>query len=103
MAINPINTVDPNFFSISQIGFSENKKNENIAGTFGEFLNNAMSKISELERRSNYIAEEFAAGRTDNIHEVMIAAQKVDIALQFTMQIRNKILDAYTEIMRMQI
>ena len=56
-----------------------------------------MNEISELERQSSYIAEEFAAGRTDNIHQVMIAAQKVDIALQFTMQIRNKILDAYNE------
>jgi flagellar hook-basal body complex protein FliE len=49
------------------------------------------------------LTEDFAAGRTDNIHQVMIAAEKSDIALQFTMQIRNKILDAYNEIMRMQI
>jgi flagellar hook-basal body complex protein FliE len=103
MAINPTNSIDSNSFSISQIGFSENKNNENIVGSFGEFLNNAMNNISELERQSNYIAEEFVAGRTDNIHQVMIAAQKVDIALQFTMQIRNKILDAYSEIMRIQI
>ncbi|NLP13551.1 MAG: flagellar hook-basal body complex protein FliE [Clostridium sp.] len=103
MAVNPINSIDTNSFSISQIDFSENKKNESIAGAFGEFLNNAMNEISELERQSSYIAEEFAAGRTDNIHQVMIAAQKVDIALQFTMQIRNKILDAYNEIMRIQI
>jgi len=59
--------------------------------------------VDELEKQSKAVAEDFAAGKTDNIHEVMIAAQKADIAIQFTLQIRNKILDAYNEIMRMQI
>jgi len=56
-----------------------------------------------LELESQALANAFALGKTDNIHQVMIAAEKADIALQFTLQIRNKILDAYNEIMRMQI
>jgi flagellar hook-basal body complex protein FliE len=42
-------------------------------------------------------------GLNDNLHQVMIASEKADIALQFTVQIRNKILEAYQEIMRMNV
>jgi len=71
--------------------------------SFTEFLKDALNKTNDLQIESQKLQEDFAAGRTDNIHQVMIAAEKADIALQFTMQIRNKILDAYNEIMRMQI
>jgi flagellar hook-basal body complex protein FliE len=45
----------------------------------------------------------FAIGDIDNIHEVMIAQEKATVALQYTVQIRDKVLEAYNEIMRMQI
>ncbi|MCX7773875.1 MAG: flagellar hook-basal body complex protein FliE, partial [Clostridia bacterium] len=56
-----------------------------------------------LEQESNKMTEDFIAGRTDNIHSVMIAGQKATIALQFVMEVRNKVMDAYQEIMRMQV
>jgi flagellar hook-basal body complex protein FliE len=70
---------------------------------FSQYLKDAMKEVNSLILDSERLADDFAAGRTDNIHQVLIAAEKADIALQFTMQIRNKILDAYNEIMRMQI
>lgn len=71
--------------------------------SFGEYLNSALMKVSSLEEESNQLKEDFALGKTDNIPEVLIAGEKANVALQFTMQVRNKILDAYSEIMRMQI
>jgi flagellar hook-basal body complex protein FliE len=47
------------------------------------------------------MTEDFAIGKNNNIHEVMIAAEKAGLSLKFLMQIRNKLLDAYQEIMRM--
>ena len=70
---------------------------------FSEYLKNAVKETNTLLLESEKLADQFAAGRTDNIHEVLIAAEKASIALQFTTEIRNKILDAYNEIMRMQI
>jgi len=70
---------------------------------FSEYLNEALNNTNQLLLDADRIADDFAAGRTDNIHQVAIAAEKADIALQFTMQIRTKLLDAYNEIMRMQI
>jgi len=68
-----------------------------------DYLNSAIEKTNNLIIESEQLSEDFAAGKTDNIHQVIIAAEKADIAFQLTMQIRNKIMDAYNEIMRMQI
>lgn len=70
---------------------------------FSQYLNDALNNTNQLLLDSDKIANEFAAGKIDDISQVEVAAEKADIALQFTMQIRNKILDAYNEIMRMQI
>ena len=70
---------------------------------FADYLNEAINNTNQLILDSDKLANEFAVGTIDNIHQVVIAAQKADLALQFTMQIRNKILEAYSEIMRMQI
>lgn len=97
------NSIGRVFGSVSGTSLIKNKDNPNIIENFGQYLNNALEKVSDLEKDAQIITEDFAAGKTDNIHQVMVAAEKSEIALQFTMQIRNKILDAYNEIMRMQI
>jgi len=79
------------------------KGSENVDIPFSDFLKDALNKTNDLIMQSQELTNDFAAGKTDNIHQMMIAAEKANIALQFTMQIRNKILDAYNEIMRMQI
>jgi flagellar hook-basal body complex protein FliE len=62
-----------------------------------------------LQDTSNQIAQademavDFALGKIDNIHDVMIAQEKANIALQYTVQLRDAFLDAYNEIMRMQV
>ncbi len=70
---------------------------------FSDYLKNAINDTNSLLIEADNLADQFAAGKTDNIPQVLIAAQKADTAFQFTMQIRNKILDAYKEIMQMQI
>jgi flagellar hook-basal body complex protein FliE len=70
---------------------------------FSDFLNNAISDVNKLQLESEGLNEAFAMGKNDNIHQVMIAAEKADMALQFTIQIRNKVLEAYQEIIRMPV
>lgn len=71
--------------------------------SFSTFLKDSIEKVNLLEKAEKEYDLKIATGQLENIHEAMIATQKADIALQLTMQIRNKILDAYREIMRMQI
>jgi flagellar hook-basal body complex protein FliE len=71
--------------------------------TFASQLNTAIGETNRLQQVADKKMEDLAAGKTDNIAEVMIAVEKADISLRLLTQIRNKILDAYQEIMRMQV
>lgn len=71
--------------------------------SFKDMLMDALMDVSSLEKKADIITEDFIAGRTDSIHSVLIAAEKASISLEMVIEIRDKILDAYNEIMRMQI
>ena len=96
-----LNSLAPSKSLFDSLAANETGNAGNIP--FSEYLNQAVSNTNQLLLESDKVANEFAAGKIDNIHQVEIAAQKADIALQFTMQIRSKVLDAYSEIMHMQI
>lgn len=71
--------------------------------SFGEILSQMLNSINQMQKNSAYLGNLLAAGEIDDLHTLMIESEKADLALQFTLQIRNKILDAYNEIMRMPI
>lgn len=81
---------------------SIDSKNNGILD-FGDYLKNALDKVNQLQVDSDNYKKMLAVGELDNLHDVMIASEKANIALQLTMSIRNKVVDAYREIMRMQI
>ena len=97
-----VNLPIQNISSSIQKGISSNE-NSTEGVSFGEFLNDAINKVSDMQLEAQKMNEALALGQTDNLHQVMIASEKASVALQFTMQVRNKILDAYQEIMRMPI
>lgn len=70
---------------------------------FKDILSQSIEKLNQLLQDSDAAGQALATGSIDDIHSAMIAAEKADLALQFTLQIRNKIIDAYNEIMHMQI
>lgn len=71
--------------------------------SFGETLKDAIQEVNQLQKTSDKKMQDLATGKTDNIPEVMIAAEKADIALKLMVQVRSKIIDAYHEIMKMQV
>lgn len=83
------------------------EKEQKTDGTlFDRFLNTA---IDNIKTTNSYLSDwedeelNFALGETQNTHDLMIAMQKASTALQYTVAIRDKLLDAYKEIMQMQI
>jgi len=71
--------------------------------SFTDILKEGLGQVNSLQFAADDLAAKFAAGETDNIHEVMIAGQKADMALQLAVALRNKLIEAYQEITRMQI
>lgn len=82
-------------------------KNQQVAQTseisFRDILTQALQNVNILEKESDAITSDFIAGKTDSIHSVLIAAEKASIAMDLVLEVRNKVLDAYSEIMRMQV
>jgi len=71
--------------------------------SFKSLLADALSEVNNLQQRADTSAVKLAAGEPIAIDEVMLAMQKADLALQLTQQIRNKLVEAYQEVSRMQI
>lgn len=66
-------------------------------------LQEAIAKINEAQAQADVSVQSLLTGQTTNIHETMIALQKADVSFQLMLQVRNKIVGAYEEIMRMQL
>ncbi|MCP5181171.1 MAG: flagellar hook-basal body complex protein FliE [Pseudomonadales bacterium] len=73
------------------------------AGAFGEKLKSALNHVSDLQRDAGARADDFAAGRSNDLVGTMLALQKSDIAFQATVQVRNRLVSAYQDIMNMPI
>jgi flagellar hook-basal body complex protein FliE len=73
------------------------------AANFSDILKDSIQKVGELEKQANGEVEKLAKMETQDIHNTMIAIEKADLSFQLMMQVRNKIINAYEEIMRMQV
>lgn len=98
--MNPINQIQTPFIQ----GLTNPiAKPENKAEGFGEIFKQALQEVNQSQQVSDKLTTELATGKVDNIHEVMIASEKASLSLELTMQVRNKVVEAYQEVMRMQV
>jgi|ERR1700677_736654 flagellar hook-basal body complex protein FliE len=71
-------------------------------GGFGETLKSAINQVNDLSDNSDQKVAELVQGDRQDVHNVMIAVEKADIAFQLMMQVRNKIVNAYQEVSKLQ-
>ncbi len=82
---------------------NETAKTEKTTVSFADVLKDSINKVSELEKDANVQTENLVKMEGQDIHNTMIAVEKADMSFQLMMQIRNKIITAYEEIMKMQV
>ncbi len=96
-----------NIQGIKPIDVSIIKKSDGAQNTealnFKQFMSDAIDQVSNAEKVSSQMDLMMATGDIENIHDAMIAAQKAEITLNFAIQINNKVIDAYKELMRIQL
>lgn len=73
------------------------------ATPFAETLKQSIEEINQLQISANQEMEDLAAGRNSNVQETILAVEKADISFKLMMEVRNKILSAYQEVMRSQV
>ena len=100
MEITPLEMTPVQMSAKSHI--NEVKADEPVK-SFGEYLADSLKKVNELELESERLNEALATGRIEDVSQVVVAAQKAEIALQLTLQLRNRATAAYQEVMRMQV
>lgn len=105
-AITAINTEELTAQYINEALSSSKNTQTDSESAFSSLLSSAMSMINETNTLSNAANAEqmnFALGYTDNTHDLLIAQQKAALSLQYTVAVKNKVLEAYKELMNMQI
>lgn len=71
---------------------------------FAQTLKNAIDQVNQTQQGASVMAEKFAAGDSNtNLHEVMIELQKASVSFQEMIQVRNKLVSAYQDVMNMQV
>lgn len=103
---------DPIEFNLQrpvELNFSERRGGE-VSGegagsgvSFADMLSRAVNSVDASMKASEQGVQDFIAGETDSVHEVMISMQRAQISFQMMVEVRNKAIEAYHELSRMQI
>lgn len=70
---------------------------------FANVLSDTAQQVTNLEQQADQLAQKVASGDVMELHKAMLAMSRASTALELTVQVRNKVLEAYQEIMRMQV
>lgn len=78
-------------------------KSEKADGGFSQLMKQALDEVNQLEKVSGQEIDNMMSGDIKDVHGAMIAMQKADLSFQMLMQVRNKLVEAYQAVMRMQV
>lgn len=78
-------------------------KSEEASQPFSEVLQEAVEEVNHLAKASDQEVGKILSGDINDVHSAMVAMQKADLSFQMAMQVRNKLVEAYQEVMRMQV
>ena len=71
--------------------------------SFAETLSALMKETDALQKSADKTLEDFSKGKVENLHDVMISMSKADLSFRMLLEVRNKLVEAYTEVMRTQV
>ncbi len=74
-----------------------------VGGVFGNAVERFVADTNMQQVQADQAVERLATGQSDSVHETMLALAKADLSLRVFVEVRNKVIDAYQEVMRMQM
>lgn len=102
MVLNPIGPLQGGD-GVGRTDGAAKGKSELTGENFKEFLKNSLKQVNQMQAESEAAQEALVTGKTDDVTQVMSAVEKADIAFNTLMAVRNKLVEAYQEVLRMQI
>jgi flagellar hook-basal body complex protein FliE len=106
--MDPIQNI-PQVPSLNPVSGSSNSgQGGGAAGTggdlaFGDLLKQALQEVNQVSAQADEQARNLMTGESADMHTAMLAVQKADLSFQMMMAVRSKLIDAYREVMRMQM
>ena len=100
MATAPIQPLQP---AQSVAGIEPLKPAASGAGDFGQLVGRMLQDVNQSQNQAADAVAQLAAGKTDNVHQVMIALGKAEVSFNYMLEVRNRLLDAYKQVMQMPI
>ena len=76
---------------------------KSAGGGFGDVLAKAVQEVNQLQKQADNAAEGLISGRESNLHGTLVALEKADVSFKLMMKVRDKIVDAYREVMKMSV
>jgi flagellar hook-basal body complex protein FliE len=106
MDISTLNNMP--LYSLNQVTGSESQNSDSSGAqneelSFSQIINQKLEEAISLQKEADQLTESFSVGEPVEIHQMLIAMEKADLALRQAVEIRNKVIEAYQEIERMQI
>ena len=71
--------------------------------SFGAMLNQALGQVNEMQQQADSLAVQVSTGEVENVHQAVISMEKAVLALELTVQVRNRVVEAYQELMKTQV
>jgi flagellar hook-basal body complex protein FliE len=82
---------------------SSSSSSATSGGSFSEILSGAIGEVEGARASANQSVERFLSGEGEDLHSTILASQRADLEFQMFMQVRNKVVSAYQEIMKLQM
>ena len=103
MNINPLSSNIVNLLANERLSAGVTGNVETPEGSFADILSDSLKNVVEADTTDKISALQLLTGQADDLSGLILDAQKAELSLNLALQIRNKVIDAYNEIMRMQI
>ncbi|MCL5058543.1 MAG: flagellar hook-basal body complex protein FliE [Actinobacteria bacterium] len=98
MNVPPLQMIMP-----SEMKAAPEKQGAAGEGSFGEVLSRALADVNSAQLKADETTKQFLTGEIQDIHQVTIAAEQARIMMQLAVEVRNKVVEAYQEMSRMQV
>jgi len=102
-SINPLSSNLVNLLSSDKLAFNTPEDKLTSVENFADILSGSLKTAAEADSVDKVSSLELLTGQSDDLSGLLLDAQKAEISLNLALQIRNKVIDAYNEIMRMQV
>lgn len=100
MSINMVNMFSSAYKSIESKTQDQPGSNDL---SFGNLMTEQLNRLNELQIEADESVRSLALGDAENVHDVMIKAEEAKMALELAVQVRNKLVESYQEVMKLQL